>query len=103
MTTPSQLRARAADLRDAARALRTTAPRLVDDAEGVLTHYPHDPHGVWWGPAATEFYGLVEGAKKRLVEIADDARDYARRCDERAEELDDRADRLEREQQGQTP
>ena len=98
MTNPARLRAQAEDLRDAARTLRTKAPQLDDDTHGVLTHYPHTSDGVWWGQAADEFYALVQGARTSLRELADDVQGYAARCDTRATELEDEADRLEREQ-----
>ena len=100
MPSPSQLRAQAQDLRDAARTLRAKAPLLDDDADGVITHYPHSSDGVWWGPASDEFYELVRGARTSLRELGGDVRSYATRCDTRADELDVEADVMEREQQG---
>lgn len=99
MPTPSQLRAQAQDLRDAARTLRNKAPLLDDDTDGVLTHYPHSTDGVWWGPAADDFYEMVRGSRTSLRELATDVQSYATSCDTRAEELETEADVMEREQQ----
>lgn len=95
MTTPEQKRERARLLREVATTISTKAWQLDDDLDTLLKEYPHSESGVWWGPAATEFYDGVEDVRTDVRTLRTDVLGYARDCRNRARELDDLADEQE--------
>lgn len=95
MTTPEQKRARAQVLREVATTISTKAWLLDDDLDSLLRHYPHRSDGVWWGPAATDFYDGVRDVRTDVRHLRTDILGYASRCRTRATELETLADEQE--------
>ena len=77
MTTPEQKRERARLLREVASTISTKAWQLDDDLDTLLKEYPHSESGVWWGPAATEFYDGVEDVRTEVRTLRTDVLGYA--------------------------
>lgn len=95
MTTPEQKRARAAELREVARTISDKAWLLDDDLDSLLRHYPHRSDGVWWGPAATDFYDGVRDVRTDVRNLRADVLGYASSCRQKATELEELADEQE--------
>jgi hypothetical protein len=97
VTTPAQKRARAEVLREVARTISSKAWQLDDDLDTLLRRYPHRSDGVWWGPAATEFYDAVGDVRTDVRALRSDVLAYAGDCRVRATELENLADAQEAE------
>lgn len=95
MTTPEQKRDRAQELREVARTISEKAWLLDDDLDALLRHYPHLSDGVWWGPAATDFYDGVRDVRTAVRDLRTDVLGYATRCRQKATELEELADEQE--------
>ncbi|WP_122262055.1 hypothetical protein [Ornithinimicrobium cerasi] len=97
MTTPEEKRARARLLREVATTISTKAWQLDDDLDTLLRRYPHRTDGVWWGPAATEFYDAAKDVRTDVRALRADVLGYAGDCRARASTLEDLADAQEAE------
>lgn len=97
MTTPEEKRARARLLREVATTISTKAWQLDDDLDTLLRRYPHRSDGVWWGPAATDFYDGVKDVRTDVRSLRSDVLAYAADCRTRAAQLETLADTQEAE------